>query len=869
MISISESDLTANVQDGKLQVDIPVKAVNEAAKGHLSVSVLSVDGTKIISTKQVAYNLSANGQQTVRAEIDVPDDVEIQPDLVRYNLRVERDQQSDLRLTRSLIKLVPAYEVRLEGPATLSKDKSVTYRVRAQEPVNRKPQEKIEVELLLSKDGKPVQTFQAVTDKKGDAIFKIAMDKAGDYTVKAQAAAQGTKADVADSVTVKVPGQKILLTTDKPIYKPGQIIHIRALALQSPANTPMADQQMLFEVEDGKGNKILKKELSTNNYGIASTKFQLARVLNMGTFKIRAVSGEFQSEKTVDVSQYALPKFKVDITLDKDWYSPGEQVRGSLQVDYFFGKPVAGGTVHIEALTLDIGETIFQEYLGSTDADGEMQFNLTLPSTLAGLPLEQGNALATVRATVTDTADQEVQKEAAIIVAQNPLVLALVPESTELIPELENRLHLFASDPLGAPVADAEVEFVSSSNNTLSSQTDAFGHCELLWTPTPMAPDPAALAEAAEMLVAAKHPVIMAEFAGRGDQPFEPIVKLAETLAAPVVDISSRLNFPTTHPLNMSEVKEVFADADVVLCLDVRDWEKPTTRLNKTERKTESVVPADCRWIDVGFSDVEISGWSMENQRPHNVQLRILADTALAIPELTRQCRRLIGKNDRLKDSLSRRSEKIGKAHQKARAGWAREAQQNWDASPITLPRLALEVWDAIKDEDWVLTANSLESWTRKLWDFDKPYRHPGRSLGTATQIGISLGVALAHKGKGRLVVDIQPDGDLMFDPGALWVATKYDIPMLIVMYNNRAYFNDWEHQILMARLRGTDEAKAHIGMDLFGPEPDFAGLARSFGWYAEGPIDKPGDVGPALRRAIAEVKAGRPALVDTITQKR
>jgi acetolactate synthase-1/2/3 large subunit len=389
------------------------------------------------------------------------------------------------------------------------------------------------------------------------------------------------------------------------------------------------------------------------------------------------------------------------------------------------------------------------------------------------------------------------------------------------------------------------------------------------WAPTPIAPDPAALAEAAEILVAAKHPVIMAEFVGRGDQPFEPLVKLAETLSAPVVDISSRLNFPTTHPLNMSEVKEVFANADVLLSLDVRDWEKPTTHLNKTARKTESLVPANCRWIDIGFGDVEISGWSMENQRPHNAEVRILADTALAIPELTRLCRRLIGRNSSLKDSLARRRETIAKAHRKARAGWAGEARKDWDASPITLPRLALEVWDAIRGEDWVLTANSLEGWTRKLWDFDRPWRHPGRSLGTATQIGISLGVALAHKGKGRLVVDIQPDGDLMFDPGALWVATKYDIPMLIVMYNNRAYYNDWEHQILMARLRGTDEAKAHIGMDLFGPEPDFAGLARSFGWYAEGPIDQPGEVGPALRRAIAEVKAGRPALLDTITQKR
>ena len=67
--------------------------------------------------------------------------------------------------------------------------------------------------------------------------------------------------------------------------------------------------------------------------------------------------------------------------------------------------------------------------------------------------------------------------------------------------------------------------------------------------------------------------------------------------------------------------------------------------------------------------------------------------------------------------------------------------------SPITFARLALEVWDVIKDEDWVLTANNLKQQVRKLWDFDKPYRHPGVELGTSTQIGISLGVALRAQG--------------------------------------------------------------------------------------------------------------------------
>jgi acetolactate synthase-1/2/3 large subunit len=108
-----------------------------------------------------------------------------------------------------------------------------------------------------------------------------------------------------------------------------------------------------------------------------------------------------------------------------------------------------------------------------------------------------------------------------------------------------------------------------------------------------------------------------------------------------------------------------------------------------------------------------------------------------------------------------------------------------------------------------------------------------------------------------------------MFDAGALWTAAKNNIPFLVVMYNNRAYYNDWEHQIHVAEHRGTPVDRAYIGQDIAGPEPDFAKLAASFGWYAEGPIEHPKDIGPALRRAIAKVKAGQPALVDTIVRPR
>ena len=130
-----------------------------------------------------------------------------------------------------------------------------------------------------------------------------------------------------------------------------------------------------------------------------------------------------------------------------------------------------------------------------------------------------------------------------------------------------------------------------------------------------------------------------------------------------------------------------------------------------------------------------------------------------------------------------------------------------------------------------------------------------------AGRMGMPIIGHLARKGFSTVVFDI--------DAGALWVAAKHRIPLLVVMYNNRAYYNDWEHQIRMAKLRSTPVERAHIGMDMDDPAPDFASLAKSMGWYAEGPIDQPGAVATALKRAIKRVKAGQPALIDTITQKR
>jgi benzoylformate decarboxylase/acetolactate synthase-1/2/3 large subunit len=386
--------------------------------------------------------------------------------------------------------------------------------------------------------------------------------------------------------------------------------------------------------------------------------------------------------------------------------------------------------------------------------------------------------------------------------------------------------------------------------------------------PSKLAPEPQALRELAERLCAARRPVIVPAYAGRDPQSFHTLVELAELVGIGVVETHWRLNFPNRHPLNVTG-SPVVEDADCVLFVDVKDMGKPTQKLDSTTRSITSRRAPGATVLDIGFNDVGISSWSEDYAELLPTDLQVTADTAVALPLLLEECRRLVAADDPARQA-EREEWKADLAlrHDEVWAGWRKKAEEVRDSSPVSTARLAEEVWAVVQEHDWVLTAGTAAEWALRTWDFDQPHRHPGKQLGTATQIGISLGVALAHKGTGRLVVDLQPDGDLMFDAGALWVASRYELPLLVVMFNNRAYYNDWEHQERLARQRGTPVARAHIGMAIDTPAPDFAALASSFGWWAEGPIENPDDIQDAVRRAAEHVqRTGLPALVDVVCQ--
>lgn len=389
-----------------------------------------------------------------------------------------------------------------------------------------------------------------------------------------------------------------------------------------------------------------------------------------------------------------------------------------------------------------------------------------------------------------------------------------------------------------------------------------------LRVPSAIGPDPAALQRLADRLAGARRPVIIAGYAGRDPRSFHNLVQLAETVGAGVIDTGIRLNFPNRHPLCVTGTEALEA-ADCVLFLDVKDMGKPTQIRESLSRTVTSRIAPDACVLDLGFNDLELSSWSEDYTALAETDVQVTADCSVALPLLLDRCRELVASDD--PDRSAERGawrERLAGFHREARERWQAEADRVAGQSPVSTARLAAEVWHAVREHDWVLTAGTAAGWAQRLWDFDAPHRHPGGSLGTATQLGISLGVALAHKGTGRLVVDLQPDGDLMFDAGALWVASYYQLPMLVVMFNNRAYYNDWEHQERLARQRGTPIDRARIGMEIDHPAPDFAALARSFSWHAEGPITDPDSVRSAVARAAEHVlHTGGPALVDVVCQ--
>jgi CD109 antigen len=313
--------------------------------------------------------------------------------------------------------------------------------------------------VLIDGDNNEIPLLTASTSKAGNSVaaFEVPDVEEGRYVLSARP--QGYDKDFKATVEV-VRNIPLFIETDKPIYKPGQIIHGRILSLNN--NLIPVEQDITVEITDAKGIKVFKEEMSSNEYGVASFDLPLASELNLGTWKVKASAGESVSNVDIQVDKYVLPKFDVSLETPTEWFLVSDEITGTVSAEYFFGKYV-DGEVLVEASRY-VGEWEQYATFSGKLKDGSVEFELPAVEYAAGTYGAGGQASLMLNVTVTDTGNHSETSNKLLTIAESPLVLQLIPESNYVKPGMPLQVLVVTKDPGGNPV-DAQVEIRTRSRD--------------------------------------------------------------------------------------------------------------------------------------------------------------------------------------------------------------------------------------------------------------------------------------------------------------------------------------------------------------------------------------------------------------------
>lgn len=275
--------------------------------------------------------------------------------------------------------------------------------------------------------------------------------------------------DVIETTTVLDDSIRIIITTDKPVYKPGDVIHMRFLTYAGMDPLPQ-ESQLLAEVLDPNGDKIFKKILTADEYGICSYDLSLSDQLNQGTYTISATVGERTVTKALTVKDYVLPKFRVDLLGTKDWYNVQDNINGTISAEYFFGQMVQG-TVDIEAsVYLGVWDTFYTDT--GTLSDGEYTFLMPRVGYAVGLSEVGGNGYVQLNITVTDTAGHAEERHKVIPISQSGLALSVLTDSCVI--GQQSTFRGIVRMPDGSALANATVKIAVFDGTYYRHMTTAF-----------------------------------------------------------------------------------------------------------------------------------------------------------------------------------------------------------------------------------------------------------------------------------------------------------------------------------------------------------------------------------------------------------
>jgi len=306
------------------------------------------------------------------------------------------------------------------------------------------------VEVALLKDGQQLVRVEEEIEGKGTIQFDVPDVDEGEYEIRIRG--EGFE----DQTEVRIERNPLIfLETDKPIYKPGQTMHIRAITLDSDLRP--TSEAVTVDVLDAKGIKIFRSELNTDDYGMASLELPISQEPNLGVWKITAASDNGDTQLDVRVEEYVLPKYEVTVELPREWFLVTEPIEGNVAAEYSFGKPVKGELV-ITASRY-VGE--WEEYATfTTSIDGEAEFELPAVGYVAGVPAAGGLGNVMLDVTVKeDTTGYEESSSELLTVSSSALNIQVIPESSVFKPGLPFSFMIITETPDNEPV-DTEVNVV-------------------------------------------------------------------------------------------------------------------------------------------------------------------------------------------------------------------------------------------------------------------------------------------------------------------------------------------------------------------------------------------------------------------------
>jgi hypothetical protein len=347
-----------------------------------------------------------------------------------------------VQLSRVLAGL---FQVRIAAATKAKPGSQYPVRVRVDDPSSGRPFRGVPVELTLTLgDDESAVKHKVATDLAGYAAYTFDLPKqtrADQGTVSARADHASFHEEVELDFDLRARNT-ITLTTDKPLYQPGQVAHLRVLAL-GPDRRALANKDVAIAIEDEEGDEQFHETVKTSRFGVAHTEWNIPQKLRLGTYQAMAnVKGPededdyyFQPARaSLRVSRYELPTFTVKAEPDRKYYLPGQDATVEISADYLFGKPVQKASVRLVKQQVRLWDFKEQKWSleesdpieGTFDKEGKFEAKVGLENEFQSFDPEDYSHYedVTLAAYVTDLSTKRTeQRRFRIRLSQQPIQL--------------------------------------------------------------------------------------------------------------------------------------------------------------------------------------------------------------------------------------------------------------------------------------------------------------------------------------------------------------------------------------------------------------------------------------------------------------